>query len=172
MSGTFTQFYIHIVIAVKGRQNLLKKAWRQEVFRYISGIIKGKGHKPIIVNGVGDHVHIFIGIKPVMAISDLVRDIKNNSSKFINERKFVKGKFSWQEGYGGFSNSHSQLDRVYQYIKNQEEHHRKKSFREEYIDFLQKFGVAYQQEYLFDWMESDLEDDFQEDDNFNPEGMP
>jgi REP element-mobilizing transposase RayT len=154
MPGTFTQIYIHIVIAVKGRQNLLQKPWRDEVFKYISGIVKGKGHKPIIVNGVGDHVHVFVGIKPVMAISDLVRDIKNNSSNFINEKKFVRGKFSWQEGYGAFSNSQSQLDQVYQYIKNQEEHHHKRSFKEEYIDFLEKYAIEYKSEYLFDWFET------------------
>ncbi len=137
-----------MVIAVKGRQNLLQKPWRDEVFKYISGIVKGKGHKPIIVNGVGDHVHVFVEIKPVMAISDLVREIKNNSSNFINEKKFVLGKFSWQEGYGAFSQS--KLDQVYQYIKNQEEHHHKRSFKEEFIDFLEKYAIEYKSEYLFE----------------------
>jgi REP element-mobilizing transposase RayT len=128
MPGTYSQIYIQYVFAVKGRGNLLQKPWREEVFKYIAGITKAKGQKPIIVNGVSDHVHLFVGLKPSMRISDLVRDVKNNSSKFINEQKFIKGKFSWQEGYGAFSYAHSQIDNVHQYIANQEEHHRKKTF--------------------------------------------
>ncbi len=153
MAGTFSQIYIHYVFAVKDRQNLLQKPWREEVFKYISGIIKGKDQKPIIINGVSDHVHVFVGLKPSMNISDLVRDIKNNSSNFINNNKFIKGKFSWQNGYGAFSYAHSQIESVYQYILNQEEHHRKKTFREEYIEFLQKFGIDYNEKYLFDWLD-------------------
>lgn len=153
MAGTFSQIYIQVVFAVKGRENLLQKPWRDEVFKYMAGIIKGKDQKPIIVNGVSDHVHLFIGLRPVMALSDLVREIKNNTSNFINEKNLVKGKFSWQEGYGAFSYSHSQLDMVYQYIANQEEHHRKKSFREEYIDLLKKFEIEHDEKYLFEWIE-------------------
>lgn len=153
MAGTFSQLYIQVVFAVKGRENLLQKPWREEVFKYMSGIIKGKNQKPIIVNGVIDHVHLFIGLKPSMPLSDLIRDVKNNATNFINENKFLKGKFSWQEGYGAFSYSHSQLDTVYQYILNQEEHHKKKTFKEEYLDFLQKFEIEYDERYLFDWME-------------------
>lgn len=122
MAGTYSQIYIQYGFAVKGRENFLQKPWRNEVFKYIAGIIKGKNQKPIIVNGVSDHVHVFGGLKPAMNISDLVRDIKNNSSNFIIVNKFLKGKFSWQEGYGAFSYAHSQLDNVYQYILNQEEH--------------------------------------------------
>ena len=151
MAGTFSQIYIQYVFAVKGRENLLQKPWRDSVFKYISGIIKGKNQKPIIVNGVADHVHVFAGIRPDLKPSELVRDIKNNSSNFINEQKFVRGRFSWQEGFGSFSYSHSQIDQVYQYILNQEEHHKKKSFREEYLDFLKKFDVEYDEKYLFDW---------------------
>ena len=113
MAGSNSQIYLQYVFAVKGSQNLLQKPWREEVFKYISGIIKGKNQKPIIVNGVSDHVHVFVGLKPAMPIPDLIRDIKNNSSNFINENKWVKGKFSWQEGYGVFSYSHSQIDNVY-----------------------------------------------------------
>lgn len=153
MPGTFSQIYIQIVFAVKGRQNLIGKEWKDELHKYISGIITNKGQKSIIVNGVADHVHIFVGLKPATAISDLVRDIKNNSSNFINDKKFVKGKFSWQEGYGAFSYAHSQIENVYQYIANQEEHHKKKSFKEEYLDFLQKFEIDYNEKYLFDWVE-------------------
>jgi REP element-mobilizing transposase RayT len=153
MPGTFSQLYVHIVIAVKGRQNLLQESWRTQVFKYISGIINNKGQKSIIVNGVSDHVHIFVGLKPAMAISDLVRDIKNNSTNFINSKKWIKGKFSWQEGYGVFSYSESQIERVYKYILNQEVHHKKRLFREEYMDFLKKFNVDYKDEYLFRWIE-------------------
>lgn len=153
MAGTYSQIYIQVVFAVKGRENLMRKEWRTEVHKYISGIIKAKEQKPIIVNGVGDHIHCFIGLKPSMALSDLVRDIKNNSSKFINEQGWVKGKFSWQEGYGAFSYAHSQIEQVYQYILNQEQHHSKRSFKEEYLDFLAKFEIDHQTEYLFDWVE-------------------
>ena len=152
MAGTFSQIYIQVVFAVKGRENLLQKPWRDEIFKYMSGIIKGKNQKPIIVNGVSDHVHLFIGLKPVMQLSDLVRDVKNNSSNFINKNKFVRGKFSWQKGYGAFSYDHSQINNVYQYVLNQEEHHKKRSFREEYLDFLQKFEIEYNEKYLFEWI--------------------
>jgi len=128
----------------------LQKPWRDEVFKYISGIIKGKGQKPIIVNGVADHVHVFVGLKPSMCISDLIRDIKNNSSNYINEQTWLNAKFSWQEGYGAFSYAHSQMNDVYRYVLNQEEHHRKRTFREEYLDFLQKFEIEYKDEYLFE----------------------
>lgn len=153
MAGTYSQIYIQIVFAVKGRENQLAKAWRQEVFQYIAGIIKGKGQKSIIVNGVADHVHCFIGYKPSVALSDLVRDIKNNSSKWINERKLVIGKFQWQEGYGAFSYSQSHIDKVYKYILNQEKHHQKQTFKEEYLELLEKFQIDYKTEYLFDWLE-------------------
>lgn len=113
MPGTFTQIYIQAIFAVKGRTNLLVKPWREEVFKYMSGIIKNKNQKPIIVNGVSDHVHLLIGLKPVMCLSDLIRDVKNNTTNFINKQKWIKGKFSWQEGYGAFSYSHSQLSNVY-----------------------------------------------------------
>ncbi|MFW5663857.1 MAG: IS200/IS605 family transposase [bacterium] len=153
MHGTFSQIYIQYVFAVKGRENLLQKPWREDVFKYMSGIIKGKNQKPIIVNGVADHVHVFVGLKPSMNISDLVRDIKNNSTNFINQNKFLRGKFSWQEGYGAFSYSHSQLNEVYQYILRQEEHHRKITFKEEYIYFLNKFEIEYDERYLFDFID-------------------
>ncbi|HOY40908.1 MAG TPA: IS200/IS605 family transposase [Chitinophagales bacterium] len=153
MPGTFSQIYIQVVFAVKGRENLISKEWKEDLHKYIAGIIKGKGQKSIIVNGMPDHIHAFIGLRPAMSISDLVRDIKNNSSNFINDNKFVKGKFSWQEGYGAFSYSHSHIENVYQYILNQEEHHKKKTFKDEYIDFLTKFNVDYDEKYLFDWIE-------------------
>ncbi len=153
MAGTFTQIYIQFVFAVKGRSNLLHESWRQDVFKYIAGIIKGKDQKSIIVNGVSNHVHVFAGLKPSMPVSDLIRDIKNNSSNFINDQKFLKGKFNWQEGYGAFSYSHSQLDTIYKYILNQEQHHRKQSFKEEYLKLLKEFEIDYDETYLFDWLE-------------------
>ena len=153
MAGTYSQIYIQIVFAVHGRQNLLQKEWREEVFKYMSGIIKNKGHKPMIVNGVEDHVHVFIGLKPSLALSDLVRDIKNNSSNFINDQKWIPGRFCWQEGYGAFSYSHSQIRYVYDYILNQEKHHAKRTFEEEYVDFLKKFEIGHDVKYLFEWTE-------------------
>ena len=153
MAGTYSQIYLQVVFAVKGRENLISPKWRDELHKYIAGIIKNKEQKPIIVNGMRDHIHLFIGLRPSMAISDLVRDIKNNSSNFINEKRWVMGRFSWQEGYGVFSYSHSQIETVYNYILNQEEHHLKKTFREEYIDFLERFEIEYNKKYLFDWLD-------------------
>ncbi len=132
MPGTYSQIYIQVVFAVKGRENLIHKEWKDELNKYIAGIVKNKEQKPIIINGMPDHIHAFIGLRPSMKISDLVRDIKNNSSNFVNEKKWMKGKLCWQEGYGVFSYSHSHIEAVYNYILNQEEHHRKKTFREEY----------------------------------------
>ena len=151
MPGTFSQIYIQIVFAVKGRENLIGNSWKTELHKYIAGTIKGKGQKSIIVNGMPDHIHAFVGLKPVMAISELVRDIKNNASNFVNDHQFVKGKFSWQESYGAFSYSHSHIRKVYDYILNQEKHHQKKTFKQEYIDFLKKFEIEYDEQYLFEW---------------------
>lgn len=153
MAGTFSQIYIQVVFAVKGRENLLQKPWRDEVFKYMSGIIKEKGQKPIIVNGVEDHVHLFIGLKPSMCLSDLVRDVKNNTTNFINDKKFTKKKFFWQEGFGAFSYSHSHIDNVYKYILNQEEHHRKQTFKAEYLEYLEKFEIEHDEKYLFEWLD-------------------
>lgn len=151
MPGTFFQIYIQVVFAVKGRENLISNSWKTELHKYIAGIIKGKDQKPIIVNGMPDHIHAFIELRPAMSISDLVRDMKNNSSNFINDHNFVKGKFSWQEGYGAFSYSHSHIGTVYNYILNQEKHHKRKTFKEEYLEFLKKFEVEYDEKYLFEW---------------------
>ncbi len=153
MPGTFSQVYIQVVFAVKGRENLISKTWKDELHKYIAGIIKSKSQKPIIVNGMPDHIHAFIGLQPSMAISDLVRDIKNNSSNFINEKKWVRGKFSWQEGYGAFSYSQSHIQKVYNYILNQEEHHKKQTFRDEYMGLLKKFEIGFDEKYLFEWID-------------------
>ena len=154
-AGTFSQIYIQLVFVVKGRENLLSKTFREEVFKYMSGIVKAKGQKSIIINGVEDHVHLFIGLKPSMRLSDLVRDIKNNTTNFINEKQFLRGKFSWQEGYGAFSYSQSHIENVYKYILNQEIHHQKKSFKEEYLGLLEKFQIAYKEEFLFDFYDEE-----------------
>ncbi len=151
--GTFSQLYVQVVFAVRGRENLIDKSWKDDLHKYIAGIINGKNQKSIIVNGMPDHIHAFIGLKPSMAASDLVRDIKNNSSNFINDNKFIKGKFCWQEGFGIFSYSHSQIQNVYNYILNQEEHHKKKTFKIEYLEYLKHFEIEYNEKYLFDWIE-------------------
>ena len=153
MAGTFHQIHLQIIFAVRGRANLLQKQWRQEVFKYMAGIIKKKDQKPIIINGVSDHVHLFVGLKPVMSVSDLVRDVKNNSSNFINDHGWLPNKFSWQEGFGVFSYGHSQIDRIYNYVLNQEQNHRKTTFKEEYEAYLEKFEIEHEDRYLFDWIE-------------------
>ena len=153
MAGTYSQMHIHIVFAVKSRENLLLKPWRDEIFKYISGIISDKKQKNLIVNGVEDHVHLFIGLKPSCCLADLIRDVKSSTTNFINEKRLVKGRFSWQEGYGAFTYSRSQLDQVYQYILNQENHHLKSSFKEEYLGLLRKFEIEYDDKYLFDWID-------------------
>jgi REP element-mobilizing transposase RayT len=149
MSNTYTQIYIHIVFSTKGRINEITKAFNEEIHRYITGIIQKRKHKLIAINCMPDHIHIFIGLKPDVSLSDLVRDIKHSSSNFINEKNWFKGKFYWQEGYGAFSYSQSQIDNVVKYIKNQEKHHHKKTFKEEYLEFLKKFKIQYDDRYVF-----------------------
>ena len=153
MSSTYSQIYIQIVFAVKGRENLIVKSWSEDLHKYISGIITHKGQKSIIVNGVSDHIHAFVGLKPSMAISDLVRDIKNNSTNFINGQGYLRGNFLWQEGYGVFYYSHSQIENVYNYILNQEQHHHRRTFKEEYLEFLEKFQIEFDEKYLFEGVE-------------------
>jgi putative transposase len=151
--GTFSQIYIQIVYSPMGHKNLLPSPYRLEIYSYIAGIIRNKGHKPIIINGMADHIHIFVGLKPFMAISDLVRDIKNNSTNFINEKGWTNGKFGWQEGFGAFSYSQSHIHDVYRYILNQEEHHKRRSFKDEYLELLNEFQIEFKDEYLFAWYE-------------------
>lgn len=153
MANTYTQLYIHIVFVVKGRQNLIFEKHREELEKYICGIITNKNSKPLAIYCNPDHTHILIGIHPSVSISDIVRDIKANSSKFINEKKWITGKFSWQDGFGAFTYARSQIDAVAKYILNQPVHHKKKTFKEEYIELLEKFNVDYDPKYLFDWNE-------------------
>ena len=150
MANTYSQLYIHIVFAVKGRQNLISKNKKNEIYKYITGIITHQKQKLIAINGMPDHIHILVGIKPNISISDLVRDIKSSSSKFINEQKWINGKFEWQTGFGAFSYGHSQLTTVIKYIENQEGHHKTKTFKGEYIAFLKLFNIDFKNEFIFD----------------------
>jgi putative transposase len=154
MANTYTQIYIHIVYAVQGRQSLIPKDRKEELFKYITGIVKHRDQKLIAVNGMSDHVHIFIGMKPTVTLSNLVRDIKAGSSGFINKKKWLRGKFNWQDGFGAFSHSSSEIDHIVWYIQSQEEHHRKTTFREEYTTLLKKFAVEYNEKYLFQWIDN------------------
>ncbi len=153
MPNTYSQIYIQIVFAVKGRENLISKIHREELHKYITGIVQNRGQKMLSIFCMPDHVHLLVGIKPSITISDLVRDIKAGSSNFINQQYYVNGKFNWQEGFGAFSYSKSQIDTVIKYILSQEEHHKKTTFREEYFDFLEKFEIDYDEKYLFEWIE-------------------
>lgn len=150
MANTYSQLYIQIVFAVKGRQNLISKTKKDEIYKYITGIVTNQKQKLIAINGMPDHIHILVGIKPDISLSDLVRDIKSSSSKFINEQKWINGKFEWQTGFGAFSYGHSQLNNVIKYIENQEEHHKTKTFGEEYTAFLKLFNIDFRNEYLFE----------------------
>jgi len=152
-AGTYTQIYIQVIFAVKGRQNQIISDWENDLYKYITGIVQNKGQKMLAINGMPDHIHLLIGMKPTCCLSDLVREMKKSTNAWVKEQNFVRGKFQWQEGYGAFSYSRSALDNVIAYIANQKKHHRKKSFREEYTDFLQKFEIEYQNEYLFEWYE-------------------
>jgi REP element-mobilizing transposase RayT len=150
MANTYTQLYYHIIFVVRGRENLISTEWKTELYKYITGIVTNQKQKLISINGALDHIHILLGLKPDVKLSDVVRDIKSNSSKFINEKGWIKGKFEWQKGFGAFTVSHSQLTKIINYINNQEEHHKKRMFKEEYIEFLKSNEVDYNPEYLFD----------------------
>ena len=149
MANTYTQIHIQMIFAVQNRDCLIRKSWKEELYKFMSGIIRNHNHKILAINGMCDHVHILIGMRPTQSLSDLMQDIKGDSSKWINKKEYVKGKFSWQDGYGAFSFSKSHVDRVIDYIKNQEEHHKRKSFIEEYREFLEKFEVDYDERYIF-----------------------
>ena len=151
MANTYSQLSIHCVFAVKGRENLILKDWRDELHKYISGIIKAEGSKSLAVGGWKDHVHIFFGMPVTTRLSDFMSVVKASSSKWINEQHFVKAKFQWQSGYGAFSHSKSQRDTVINYIMNQEAHHQTKSFKEEYLKMLHDFEIKYDDNYLFEF---------------------
>lgn len=149
MANIFTQIHIHTVFAVQNRVSLISKDWEDRLYQYITGIIQNNNHKLIAINGVPDHIHILFGMRPTQSLSDLMQDIKGDSSKWINTNKFTPGKFSWQEGYGAFSYSKSQLSVVANYIENQKQHHKKKSFLEEYKKILQDFSIEFDERYIF-----------------------
>ena len=149
MANTYHQIYLQFVFAVKYRKAVVNKKWSNRLFGVIGNLINETNCKTIIVNGVEDHVHCFVGLKPGVAVSELMKTVKAKSSKYINDNKLTSDRFEWQEGYGVFSYSQSQVDRVYHYILNQEIHHKKQSFREEYIDFLKKFKIEYDEQYIF-----------------------
>ena len=153
MAGTFSQIYIQTVFAVKNRDALIRPEWESELYKYISVIVQNKGQKMLAINGTNNHIHFLIGMNPTCCLSDLVREIKKSSNSFIKEKRFTRFNFQWQEGFGAFSYSHSALDKVIQYIQNQKEHHKKKTFREEYLSFLKKFNIEFKDEYLFEWIE-------------------
>lgn len=151
--STFSQIYIQLVFAVRNRDALISTNWEEQLYKYITGIVQNKDQKMLAINGMPDHIHLLIGMKPTCCLSDLVREIKKSSNSFINEQKLSKYKFEWQEGYGAFSYSHSALDTVINYICHQKEHHKKSTFREEYKSFLKKFDIDYKEEYLFKWID-------------------
>jgi len=153
MANTFSQIYIQTVFAVSNRQSLIKPEFKEELYKYVSGIVKNQGQKLIAINGVADHVHILIGLRPAMALADLVQEIKVDSTNFINKKRWVRGRFSWQEGYGAFSYGHSQLDTIIRYIQNQEKHHSRRTFRAEYLTLLRKFDIAFKEKYVFEFID-------------------
>jgi REP element-mobilizing transposase RayT len=157
MANTYTQCYVHLVFAVKNRDALIKNSWKNELEKYITGIIQNHKHKLLAVGSMPDHIHIFIGYNVTQLIPDLVEEIKTSSNAWIKLKKYSKFKFDWQKGYGAFTHSRSQIDQVIKYINGQEEHHRKKSFREEYLDILTKNEIEYNNEYLFDFFDDVLE---------------
>ena len=149
MANTYTQLHIQAVFAVQTRDCILRKEWKDELYKYITGIIQNHNHKVLAINGMPDHVHKLFGMRPTQSLSDLMQDIKGDSSKWINSNGFVRGKFSWQEGYGAFSYSKSDVKNVIEYIRNQEDHHKIRTFTEEYLDLLRKFEVDFNEAYIF-----------------------
>lgn len=149
MANIYSQSYIQVVFAVDGRLSLIRAEFKEELYKYITGIVRNNRQKLIAINGMSDHVHILIGLKPALALADLVRDIKADSPNFINKKKWVRGRFCWQEGYGAFSYGHSQLDTIIRYIQNQAQHHRRRSFKDEYLAWLKKFEIPFEEKYIF-----------------------
>ena len=151
MANTFSQIYLQFVFAVQGRQNLIAKDHKEVLHKYITSLVQKRSAKMLAINSMPDHVHLFVGFKPTILISDFVKEIKVESNQFINSKNWIKGKFTWQEGYGVFSYSHSHIDAVVKYILNQENHHQKKTFKEEYLSLLEKFDIPFEEMYLFDF---------------------
>ena len=150
MANTFTKIYIQYVFSVKTRRNQLNNSFKEEMHKYITGIVKNCGCKLLCINSVPDHIHIFVAMGTNISIADLMKEVKSSSTKFINDNRLTKIKFAWQDGYGAFSYSESQVNNVIEYINSQEKHHKKKTFKEEYLEFLEKFQVVYDPRYVFD----------------------
>jgi len=153
MPNTYTQIHIQCVVAVKYRDALIQSSWSDRLHKYIIAIVNNNGHKLLAINSMPDHLHLFFGMRPKQSLSDLIQLVKGDSSKWINSEKLVRGKFSWQEGYGAFSYSKSQTDAVVKYILNQKEHHLKKTFLEEYKEMLRNFDVSFDEQYIFKELE-------------------
>ncbi|MCP4274533.1 MAG: IS200/IS605 family transposase [Gammaproteobacteria bacterium] len=149
MANTYTQIHIQTVFAVRNRQCLINKNWEDDLYKYITGIIQNNDHKLLQINGMPDHIHIFFGMRPKQSLSDLMKKVKEDSSKWINKKGFLDDRFSWQAGYGGFSYAKSEVPQVIRYIQKQKEHHKKKTFPEEYLNFLKSFDIDYDERYLF-----------------------
>ena len=155
MPNTYTQLYVQIVFAVKGRKNLIHESWEEELYKYIIGIIKQKGQMPLAVNGMPDHIHIFVSLSANCSLSELVREIKKSSNKYINDKKLNTAKFQWQNGFGAFSYSHSAISNVTRYVEKQKEHHQNKSFKKEFIEFLDIFQIENNPEHHFEWYDTE-----------------
>ena len=153
MANTFSQIYLQFVFAVRNRESLISKDHKEELHKYITALIQNRKAKMLAINCMPDHVHLFVGFKPTVLISDFVKEIKVESNEFINSKQWIKGKFSWQEGYGVFSYSHSHIDRVVKYVLDQEIHHQKKTFKQEYLALLEKFDIVFEERFLFDFIE-------------------
>jgi putative transposase len=151
MANTYTQCYFHLVFAVKNRDALIRKEWKDELEMYITGIVQNHRHKMLAIGSVSDHIHIFLGYNVNQLLPDLVEEIKTSSNSFIREKRLSKFKFEWQKGYGAFTHSHSQIDALAKYVLSQEEHHTEKPFKEEYFEILKKNNVEFKEEYLFEF---------------------
>ncbi|MCC5915091.1 MAG: IS200/IS605 family transposase [Balneolaceae bacterium] len=149
MANTYTQIHIHAIFAVQNRQSLIRNEWENDLYKYITGIISNHNHKLLQINGMPDHVHMLIGLRPYQSLSELMKYVKQDSSKWLNQNVLYNSKFTWQDGFGAFSYSKSQVPGVIKYIQNQKEHHKKRSFKEEYLDFLKKFDVDFDERYIF-----------------------
>ncbi|PKP25184.1 MAG: transposase [Bacteroidetes bacterium HGW-Bacteroidetes-2] len=154
MAGSYTQVYIQIVFAVHGRVSLIRSDWEAELYKYITGIVQNRKHKMLAINGMPDHIPIFVGLNPNDSISDLVREIKKASNAFIHERKFSNYPFKWQSGYGAFSYKRSDVNMLVNYVMNQKEHHKNKTFKEECLQLLKEFAIEFKEEFLFEWYAS------------------
>ena len=149
MANTYRQIHLHVIFAVQNRNALIQDSWEEKLYKYITGIVQQYGHKMLQINGMPDHVHLLIGMRPTQSLSDLMKQVKGSSTEWINENKWTRHKFSWQAGYGAFSYAKSEVPRVIKYIQNQKEHHRTKTFTEEYMEFLEAFEVDFDERYIF-----------------------